>query len=237
MNVGEYIKNYIKEDGRTSLWISEKLGMNYKTFVGKLNRNSLSADELLKISALIDMDLEEIKEDLDYKSLFMEAHNFVYVPIKINNDDIFGSDEIYVEKMELMDKKCKDKSVLVGVLGDEDIANFSDINKYKDIKIYAFVKSEEDDNQYILEKVSVNYLKDIDEDDIPIKFYMLKDEEINGLYTLKAEKCKPRSPRSSSASGKMSSPRSSSMQSKISAPRTSYFCSSRDFYISSKELK
>lgn len=101
MNIGEYIKRYIKEDGRTSLWIAEKLGMNYKTFVGKLNRNSLSADDLLKISALIDMDLEEMKEDLDYKSLFMEAYNFVYIPMKINKDDNLSLDEVYVEKMEL----------------------------------------------------------------------------------------------------------------------------------------
>lgn len=236
MSIGEYIKRYIKKDGRTSLWISERLGVNYKTFVGKLKRNSLSADDLLKISALIDMDLEEMKEDLDYKSLFMESHNFVYVPIRVNNDDILNLDEIYVEKMELMDKKCRDRSVLAGVLGDEEIANFADINRYKDIKIYAFVKSEEDENKYILEKISVNYLKDIDEDDIPVKQYMVRDEYSNELYKLKADMYELSAPRSSSKVSKTSAPRSSSKISKMPAPRTSSKWV-RDFYISSKEMK
>lgn len=236
MSIGEYIKRYIKEDGRTSLWISERLGMNYKTFVGKLNRNSLSADDLLKISALIDMDLEEMKEDLDYKSLFTEAYNFVYIPMKINKDDNLSLEEVYVEKMELMDKKCKDRSVLVGVLGDEDIANFADINKYEDIKVYAFVKSEKDDNQYILEKVSVNYLRDIDEEDIPVDLYMVKDKEINGGYRLKAEKYEF-APRSSSRLSRISAPRSSSRGRQMSAPRSSSKCPPREFYISSKEMK
>lgn len=185
MNIGEYIKSYIKDKGRTSLWISEKLGMNYKTFVGKLNRNSLTADELLKISALIDMNLEEMKYDLEYYDLFKEANNFVYVPINVdNNNDIFSSEEIYVEKMELMNKKCKDKNVLVGVLGDDDINNFNDINKYTDIKIYAFVKSENEENQYRFEEVSVNYLKDVEGDEIPIKSYMVKSEKNPELYEL-----------------------------------------------------
>ncbi|MDR7870719.1 MAG: hypothetical protein RIN55_07680 [Tissierellaceae bacterium] len=64
--LGEYIKKCIKEEGKTSIWVADKLGINYKTFVGKLNRDSITAEELLKISVLLDINLENLKRDLNY---------------------------------------------------------------------------------------------------------------------------------------------------------------------------
>ena len=62
--LGDYIKSYIKQEGKTSKWVADKLGVNYKTFSGKLNRDAITAADLIKISVLLDINLEELKHDL-----------------------------------------------------------------------------------------------------------------------------------------------------------------------------
>jgi len=64
MNIGSYIKNILKEQGRSQAWIADKLELNEKTFSGKLKRNNITGEELLKIAQLLGINLEELKGEI-----------------------------------------------------------------------------------------------------------------------------------------------------------------------------
>lgn len=61
--MGDYIKKIIKYDRKLKIFmVAERMGMNEKTFSGKLIRNNLSADELMNLSIILNIDLNELKE-------------------------------------------------------------------------------------------------------------------------------------------------------------------------------
>lgn len=163
MTIGEYIKNHIKEEGRTTKWISEMLGINYKTFVGKLNRNTLSADELFKISVLVDINLEHMKFDLEYPALLNNTRKFIYISAD-NDEEVLNKERISVVKMEIReDKKVSSE--------DQSI-------------VYAFVEvsSEDGSKEYIVEEISGQNLKRVED---ATTAFMLKKPETNGTYLLR----------------------------------------------------
>lgn len=55
--ISEIIKRYIKMRGYTIQQVADKLGVNYKTFVGILNRDAIDAKLLFSIANLLDIDL------------------------------------------------------------------------------------------------------------------------------------------------------------------------------------
>lgn len=65
MDIGEYIQNVLDEQGRSQVWLADKLGVHDKTFSGKLKRNSITAEELLKIAVILNIDLEKLKGNLE----------------------------------------------------------------------------------------------------------------------------------------------------------------------------
>lgn len=73
MNIGKKIKEVLESQGRAAAWLADKIEINEITLRGKLNRNSISADDLLKISIILDINLEELK--MEYKDLWREDHN------------------------------------------------------------------------------------------------------------------------------------------------------------------
>lgn len=102
IKLGDYIKNCIKEEGRTISWVSEKLGINYKTFTTKLDRNTMSADELLKISVLLGINLENLKSDLEYKFAITNEYAYVITEGKDKDiDEILNMDKITVSKVRI----------------------------------------------------------------------------------------------------------------------------------------
>lgn len=69
MTLGDRIKHIIKnEKGMTMVWVADKLGINEKTFIGRLNLNRLSAEDLLKIAMVCNIDLNELRDK--YKEKF-----------------------------------------------------------------------------------------------------------------------------------------------------------------------
>ena len=64
MRIGTLIRKTIRQQGRTQQWIAEQLGLDRKTFSGKLTRNSITSDELLKIAELLEINLEDLKKQL-----------------------------------------------------------------------------------------------------------------------------------------------------------------------------
>lgn len=64
MNISKHIENVMNQKGITKQWLADKLNINYKTFVGKLKRNSITAEELLEIAYYLNIDLNELKTKL-----------------------------------------------------------------------------------------------------------------------------------------------------------------------------
>lgn len=62
MKIGEYILSILKDQGRSQVWLADKLGINDKTFSNKLRRNSIEGVELLMIAYWLDIDLEDLKK-------------------------------------------------------------------------------------------------------------------------------------------------------------------------------
>jgi hypothetical protein len=65
LNVAEYILQTIESQGRSKAWVSEQVDIKYRTFLDKLERNSFTAVELLKLSIVLNIDLEELKEKVE----------------------------------------------------------------------------------------------------------------------------------------------------------------------------
>ena len=63
MKLSENISQVIDEQGRTKVWVAEQSNINYKTFVDKLTRNTITGEELLRIAKVLNIDLNKLKED------------------------------------------------------------------------------------------------------------------------------------------------------------------------------
>jgi hypothetical protein len=61
MNLGKYITQVLEQQGRSKTWLADKMNINVKTFTGKLKRDSISGQELLRIADILNLDLEELK--------------------------------------------------------------------------------------------------------------------------------------------------------------------------------
>lgn len=65
MNIGKYIKDHIKNQGRTVKWVADQLKMNPQTLFSKLNRGGLSAEDLIRLSILLNINLNKLKEEMN----------------------------------------------------------------------------------------------------------------------------------------------------------------------------
>lgn len=63
MKLSEYIEEARKNQGATKVWVATQTNINYKTFVDKLTYNRFTADELLRIAKVLNIDLNKLKED------------------------------------------------------------------------------------------------------------------------------------------------------------------------------
>lgn len=61
MNVGQYLKDILREQGRSQRWLALKTGMNEKTLSGRLARDNFSAADLILIAEALDIDLNKLK--------------------------------------------------------------------------------------------------------------------------------------------------------------------------------
>ncbi|MEC4565372.1 hypothetical protein L8C07_05395 [Paenibacillus sp. CMAA1739] len=95
VNLGKYIKDIIKAQGRTIAWVSDQLSFNERTLAGKLNRNSVSGDDLMRLSILLGINLEELKEEYkmkitEYTILDFKGYNgpvpYHYVVVKLGEN-------------------------------------------------------------------------------------------------------------------------------------------------------
>lgn len=64
MNIGKHIASILESQGRSKIWTSEQIGINYKTFVNRLKNDRLTAYDLLVIGRVLNVDLDEMKTKL-----------------------------------------------------------------------------------------------------------------------------------------------------------------------------
>lgn len=60
MNIGDFIKRTLKNQGRSLTWLCDRMDANYKTLHGKLEYNRLKAQDLLEIAYYLGIDLNEL---------------------------------------------------------------------------------------------------------------------------------------------------------------------------------
>ena len=65
-NIGGMIKRFIKNRNRTEKQIASELGIKNTTFSAQLNRDTVSAETLFRLSVLLDIDLNWMKYALGY---------------------------------------------------------------------------------------------------------------------------------------------------------------------------
>ena len=103
MQIGTLIRKTIRKQGRTQQWIAEQLGLDHKTFSGKLTRNSITGDELLKIAELLDINLEDLKKQL---SLPKKPMNGI-IQFRRKDDNIVLEDACVIEESAWLNVKEK----------------------------------------------------------------------------------------------------------------------------------
>lgn len=64
MKIGEYISQVLESQGRRQKWLAEQLNISEAKLSYKINNNAIKADELIKISKLLNIDLNKLKEEL-----------------------------------------------------------------------------------------------------------------------------------------------------------------------------
>lgn len=64
MDIAEYIDKVRESQGRSKAWVAEQININYKTFIDRTTHNRFTADDLIKISKILNINLEKMKEEL-----------------------------------------------------------------------------------------------------------------------------------------------------------------------------
>lgn len=110
MEIGRIIETQLDQLGKNQVWLAEKLGWNFKTLNGKINRNSFTWDELLKVAHVLNIDLNELKskisEDDDFVKqeiihLFRQLENkMVTIDLKtIHFSGLISIDELTIQEI------------------------------------------------------------------------------------------------------------------------------------------
>ncbi|MGA9518437.1 MAG: helix-turn-helix transcriptional regulator [Trichococcus sp.] len=157
MKIGEFIKEIAKEDGKTLAWIAQKMGINYKTFSGKLNRGTLSADDLLKLCALLGISADKLKEKQNYDNLFISDDAEAYaIAENISEDQLLNKELIITTKVKLTFTESVEKNKFINeIYLFVHSNNANDLQEYE-LKLIKNVYIIDEGGQFYMEKVNPN---------------------------------------------------------------------------------
>lgn len=64
ITVGKYISNVLKEQGRQKTWLAAQLNISKEGLNYKIREDAFRANELIKISRMLNIDLEKMKGEV-----------------------------------------------------------------------------------------------------------------------------------------------------------------------------
>ncbi|KMT22317.1 hypothetical protein [Clostridium cylindrosporum] len=64
MNIGQLIDDELTKQGRIKKKIADKVGINPRSFISKTKNDTFSAEELLKLAVVLDIDLNSLKNKI-----------------------------------------------------------------------------------------------------------------------------------------------------------------------------
>ncbi|PAB60981.1 hypothetical protein [Anaeromicrobium sediminis] len=62
MKLAEHIESTIEKKGIKKTWLTDEMGVNYKTFYNRIKNNALTAEDLLKLRNIIGIDLHQLAD-------------------------------------------------------------------------------------------------------------------------------------------------------------------------------
>lgn len=162
MKIGEYIKKIVKEDGKTLAWVAQKMDINYKTFNGKINRGTLSAEDLLKLCALLGISADKLKAELNYDNLFISDDTVAYaIAENISKKQLLNNELIITTKVKLTLTEPTEKNKFIK-------------------EVYLFVHSE---NAHAPQEYELKLIKNVYIIDEGGQFYMEKVDPYDDMRT------------------------------------------------------
>jgi len=136
LNIGEQIKYSLKIAGLTQRWLANEMKINEKTLSGKLNSDSITADELLTVARLLDMDLNKMKRGENIMFNWLKGINFCYEREGKLYDceviDIDSQNRLVANVEESDDKDFTDKSLVVDVFDSHINFQFNYFENWED---------------------------------------------------------------------------------------------------------
>lgn len=187
MDIGNYIKLCLKKKGLKIKWLCEKLNQYFyveniqnsiesKTLYTKLGNNSLSANELIQIAIILDINLESLKGFVD-KTYFNED---IYLSKK--KDEIVKLSDFVDETSTFDILKIEDEKetyVLMSLNIIKDYATLEVFDLENDEKI-VFGKIQEFQEQLLYQDTSICKFNEL----CPIKKYQFLTDYFKTYYAL-----------------------------------------------------
>lgn len=65
LRLSDFILKTMESQGRNKAWVAEQTNIKYRTFLDKLDKNTFTAVELIKLSKLLNINLEKLKEEVN----------------------------------------------------------------------------------------------------------------------------------------------------------------------------
>ncbi|NBI28648.1 hypothetical protein [Chengkuizengella marina] len=138
MNLGKYIKAELMIKSLSIRWLADQLDINEKTLAGKLNRNSITGEDLLEIGGFLEINMNELKIITQLESLDGTTFEFEKCVIR---DYLYkvGIRENDIEKIDTVDTpddrqyhyiKFKNITEPIGLVVDQK-TNLFIYDKYK----------------------------------------------------------------------------------------------------------
>lgn len=102
--LSKFILQELKKQGRTKIWLAEKIPVNYKSFANRLNKGSITITELLKTCEVLNLDIDIIYKEIispNRKRKFIEAFKY-----KLNTDvESIRNLKTYIHELNNVSKK------------------------------------------------------------------------------------------------------------------------------------
>lgn len=64
MTISKHIEEVMENQGRSLIWVTQQINEEYKPFWYRLKNDRLTSYDLLKVSKILNIDLNKLKEEI-----------------------------------------------------------------------------------------------------------------------------------------------------------------------------